>query len=214
MSPKTVDATVNPKTTHYEFLGPPGALFIILAVPTTTYALYFACSEQTGGCPPRLDTFVPNIIDSVGDVNWWKGLWDTQATAIYFAWYAFCVVAWGILPGDWVDGVTLRTGGTIKYKINGKFSLSLHFSSSSEDISSILHVLVRSWFDVRQHIYIRPRIVHVLVREMGRIRDCRNPHVDPPGFGLLRCFFPFFGHSCSWRQLGESHLRCKCHDPR
>ena len=128
MSPKTVDTTVNPKTTHYEFLGPLGALFIIFLVPITIYALYFLCSEQSGGCPPSLDTFVPIIIDSVSDVNWWKGLWDSEAAAIYFAWYAFCVVTWGILPGDWVEGATLRTGGKIKYKINGRFSASIALS--------------------------------------------------------------------------------------
>lgn len=116
---KPEKAVVNPRTMNYEFFGPPGALFVTLAAPITMYALFFACSEQSGGCPPRLDAFVPNIIDSVGDLNWWKGLWDTQATAIYFAWYAFCIVSWAALPGDWIEGVTLRTGGKLQYKING-----------------------------------------------------------------------------------------------
>ena len=31
---------------HYEFLGPPGALFIMLAVPLLVYALYFLCSPR------------------------------------------------------------------------------------------------------------------------------------------------------------------------
>lgn len=114
--------TLNPRTTSYEFLGPPGALFITLAVPITSYALFFGCSEQTGGCPPPLTNIVPNIIDSIGDINWWKGLWDTQAAIYYYAWYAFCVASWKILPGDWVEGTTLRTGGKIKYKINGMLS--------------------------------------------------------------------------------------------
>ncbi|KAF7965704.1 hypothetical protein HWV62_9811 [Athelia sp. TMB] len=119
MSSKAVaPATLNPRTTSYEFLGPPGAFFITLAVPITMYALFFGCSEQTGGCPPQLAGTVPNIIDSIGDINWWKGLWDTQATIYYCAWYAFCVVSWKVLPGDWVEGTTLRTGGKIKYKIN------------------------------------------------------------------------------------------------
>ena len=51
--------------------------------------------------------------------SWWKGLWDTQAAIAYFAWYAFVVVAWLILPGDWVNGVPMRNGVTKKYKING-----------------------------------------------------------------------------------------------
>ena len=114
--------TLNPRTTTYEFLGPPGALFVTLIVPVVTYALYFGCSEHTGGCPPPLSSIVPSIIDSVGDKKWWKGLWDTQGTILYFVWYAFCVVSWKVLPGDWVEGVTLRTGVKIKYKINGELN--------------------------------------------------------------------------------------------
>ncbi len=108
---------LNPRTTHYEFLGPPGALAITIGVPAMTYALYFGCSESHGGCPPPIDTAL--ILDSLSDPSWWKGLWDTQAALAYLAWYAFIVVAWVILPGDWVDGVPMRNGETKKYKING-----------------------------------------------------------------------------------------------
>ena len=108
---------LNPRTKHYEFLGPPGALAISIGVPTMTYALYFGCSEQTGGCPPPIDTGV--VIDTLSDPSWWKSLWDTEATIAYLAWYAFTVVAWFILPGDWVEGIPMRNGQTKKYKING-----------------------------------------------------------------------------------------------
>ncbi|KAI0826894.1 ERG4/ERG24 ergosterol biosynthesis protein [Trametes gibbosa] len=107
---------LNPRTKHYEFLGPPGAFAITFGVPFMTYALYFGCSEHTGGCPPAIDTAV--VLDSLSNLSWWKGLWDTQATLVYLAWYAFTVVAWYVLPGDWVEGTTLRTGGKKKYKIN------------------------------------------------------------------------------------------------
>lgn len=118
MSSKPVTTALNPPTTAYEFLGPPGALFITTTVPIVTYSLFFACSEQTG-CPPPLANLVPNIIDSAGDPNFWKSFWNTEATLLYFAWYAFCVISWWVLPGDWVEGVTLRTGQKLKYKING-----------------------------------------------------------------------------------------------
>ena len=114
-------ADLNPRTKHYEFLGPPGALAITIGVPATTYALYFGCSETHGGCPPPIDTAV--ILDTLSDPAWWKGLWDTQAAIAYFAWYAFVVVAWFILPGDWVDGVPMRNGVTKKYKINGAWHI-------------------------------------------------------------------------------------------
>jgi Delta14-sterol reductase len=133
--------TLNPRSTTYEFFGPPGALFVTLAVPITIYGLYFGCSEQTGGCPPSPPNIVPSIIDAVGNLKWWKSLWDTQATIMYFAWYAFCVVSWKVLPGDWIEGVTLRTGGKIKYKINGAPRKTLFVMANSN-----IYVLAFSTF--------------------------------------------------------------------
>ncbi|RDB25844.1 Delta(14)-sterol reductase [Hypsizygus marmoreus] len=120
------DAELNPRTTTYEFLGPPGALFIISIVPAVMYALCFGCSEAAG-CRPNLPAIPRQIAASLSDPGWWKGLWDTEATLIYFAWYIFCVVAWAILPGDRVEGTTLRTGEKKTYKINAfsTFLLSL-----------------------------------------------------------------------------------------
>lgn len=115
----TSTTVLNPRTTHYEFLGPPGALLVTVFVPITAYALYFGCSETSGGCPPRIS--YPAVIDTLSDPSFWKSLWDTQAALIYLGWYAFCVLAWAILPGDWVEGSQLRDGGKKLYKINGEF---------------------------------------------------------------------------------------------
>jgi delta14-sterol reductase len=113
-------AAMNPRSKHYEFMGPPGAFFVTTVVPFVTYALYFACSEQAGGCPPKPWTvLLPRLGNAVTDSNWWLSLWDTQAFVMYLGWYAFCVVAWAVLPGDWVEGVELRSGGKKQYKING-----------------------------------------------------------------------------------------------
>lgn len=115
---------LNPRTKHFEFLGPPGALFITLAVPTFTYALYFGCSEATGGCPPPSafdPSILPKIQASLTSLDWWKSLWDTEASLIYLGWYLFCVVSWRVLPGDVVEGTLIRTGVKKKYKMNGEF---------------------------------------------------------------------------------------------
>ncbi|KAG9099497.1 erg24, C-14 sterol reductase [Ceratobasidium sp. 370] len=111
-------AARNPRTTHYEFFGPPGAALVSLGVPIAIYALYFTCSEASGGCPPPLWALPVNFVRSVQDLDWWASLFDAKATAAYFAWYAFTVVAWAVLPGDWVEGVQLRSGGRLSYKIN------------------------------------------------------------------------------------------------
>lgn len=112
-------AQMNPRTTSYEFLGPVGTLFITLAVPATTYALSFGCSEHSGGCPPLLATIWPSVKTSLQDPEWWKSLWDRDAALLYLAWYVYCVACWLLLPGDWVEGTTIRDGTKKKYKING-----------------------------------------------------------------------------------------------
>lgn len=58
---------------------------------------------------------------SIAEKASWANLWDSEAFLIYLAWYAFCVVSWALLPGDWIKGVTLRTGEKKDYKINGMF---------------------------------------------------------------------------------------------
>ncbi|KAI8986073.1 ERG4/ERG24 ergosterol biosynthesis protein [Trametes punicea] len=128
-SSSKASSELNPRTTQYEFLGPPGALAITIGVPVMTYAFYFGCSEQTGGCPPPIDTAV--IIESLTSLSWWKSLWDTQATLLYLAWYAFTVIAWYILPGDWIEGTPLRNGGKKKYKINAFSTMLLTLGITS-----------------------------------------------------------------------------------
>ncbi|KAF8440029.1 ERG4/ERG24 ergosterol biosynthesis protein [Boletus edulis BED1] len=113
---------LNPRTTTYEFMGPPGALLVTVGVPLMTYLLYFGCSESAGACPPSY-VYSPSLLaayveESITDGQWWASLWDTEAALIYVAWYAFCVIAWAILPGDWVEGLTMRNGQNKKYKIN------------------------------------------------------------------------------------------------
>ncbi|KAI1790133.1 ERG4/ERG24 ergosterol biosynthesis protein [Ganoderma leucocontextum] len=89
------------------------------------HGLYFGCSEQTGGCPPALDTTA-----IVAALSSWtctrKGLWDTEAALAYLAWYAYVVVAWLVLPGEWVEGTVwvMRDGRRKKYRINA-FSTGL-----------------------------------------------------------------------------------------
>ena len=112
-------AELNPRTQSYEFFGPPGALFITLSVPATTYALYFGCSEHSGGCPPPLATIWPSVKTSLENPEFWKSLWDKDAAVLYLVWYLYCVVCWFVLPGDWVEGTTMRDGRKKQYKING-----------------------------------------------------------------------------------------------
>ena len=112
-------ASLNPRTTRYEFMGPPGALAVTIGVPFMTYALYFMCNERSGSCPPPPSTMLLNLTEAVQDLEFWKSLYDPTAFALYLGWYAFCVAAWVLLPGDWIPGTQLRNGQYQKYKING-----------------------------------------------------------------------------------------------
>ncbi|KAF9533733.1 ERG4/ERG24 ergosterol biosynthesis protein [Crepidotus variabilis] len=120
---------LNPKTTHLEFLGPPGAFLVSFGVPAVAYALYFGCSEPSGGCPPKVNS--QRVVHALTSADFYINLWDTQATIAYLAWYAFCVAAWAILPGDSVEGTLLRNGGRKSYKINAfsTFLLALGITS-------------------------------------------------------------------------------------
>lgn len=111
---------LNPRTKGYEFFGPPGALFVSTSVPILTYLFSLECSERAGGCPRSWVELPAELNTALTNPDWWKGLWDTEAFLVYFGWYAFCVIAWAILPGDWVEGQQMRNGKRLKYKINGK----------------------------------------------------------------------------------------------
>jgi len=198
-------ADLNPRTKHYEFLGPPGALAITLLVPITTYALYFGCSEAAGGCPPPLSTLSDDVLRAFQSPAWWKSLWDTDATIIYFAWYAFCVVAWFFLPADWVDGVMLRTGVKKQYKINGMLR-SLFYQLFLSLRVSLFHVPTHAWPCVWLHLPLRSPILHILLRQMGRFCNSVCSHGHSPSGCMLRGFLPRWQTVSSGRQQRKLRL--------
>jgi hypothetical protein len=118
-NPKSSSDKVNPPTTSYEFLGPPGAFLVSTLTPFLAFAFTFCCSEKAGGCPRSWLDLPGAFVEAVSDLEWWKAQWDPVGFGAYWAWYLFVVVAWFVLPGDWVEGMPLRTGGRLKYKING-----------------------------------------------------------------------------------------------
>jgi len=119
--PAATSQILNPRTTTYEFLGPLGAFFIIVGVPVTLYAVHFGCSSAYD-CRPSLSGV---RLSTVMKAEWWKSLWDTEATILYLCWYAFTIICWAILPGKLIEGKTMRNGAKKKYKINGEFSYCL-----------------------------------------------------------------------------------------
>lgn len=128
---------LNPRSTSYEFGGPLGTTVIILIVPILVYSLYFGCSDQNG-CPSPFISIKHLNVSTLGDPNFWKGLWDTEVMLVYLTWYAFRVVSWAVLPGDWLEGLPMRNGKQMRHKINGGFPLTRHDRRESSAFSTFL----------------------------------------------------------------------------
>ena len=111
-SKSTKSSELNPKTNEYEFLGPPGALFVSLSCPLLVFALIFLCNEN--GCPPRdIATWKSLLPTSIWDLVDWKAIkW-------YFSFNIALALLWLILPGKWARGRPLRDGTVLEYKLNG-----------------------------------------------------------------------------------------------
>ena len=153
---------LNPKTISYEFLGPPGAFLITFGVPIFAYVLYFTCNESSGGCPPPVASLNPSLVEALSDPAFWWKLWDPKAFTLYYSWYAFCLLAWWVLPGDWVQGTQLRNGKYQLYKINGTISPIGPLFSQTYDISA-LHKSSSPWSFYRLHHTLWCRVIHVLL---------------------------------------------------
>lgn len=115
-------AKLNSKTEHFEFLGPPGATLMIIALPLLTWFFAFFCNKD--GCPS-------DSIWSIGteDVLRWfsldflkQNLFDPPAYIAYLSFVFYLAGMYVILPGEDIDGTVLRDGKTLKYKVNGTFS--------------------------------------------------------------------------------------------
>lgn len=114
-----------PRSEHYEFGGPIGALFVTISVPFFAYWLSFACTKKA--CPPwPLDNFIAwhkqGWNKATTDLKWWQQLWNPQVAQVYLAWYAWTVLCRFILPGEMVQGSQLRNGDKKTYPMNGQFS--------------------------------------------------------------------------------------------
>jgi hypothetical protein len=101
------DATV---TTHFEFFGPYiGPVGILVGLPLLVWASAFYCN-QTGwpSLPMRLPT-MREVSDS----------FSLHVFLVYVAWWSFQAFLHVVVPGPTAEGVLLRDGSRLKYRING-----------------------------------------------------------------------------------------------
>ena len=102
------------KKVHYEFMGPPGALSIIVGLPLVCYALVLFCNADQ--CV-RLD--LSNLPSALPSPPGGMPLFTPEACAVFLGWMAYCVALHLILPGVRKQGVQLSNGERLTYKLNG-----------------------------------------------------------------------------------------------
>lgn len=107
---------------HYEFFGPPGALCLMLGLPSVLFAMYAACNaHQCVSLNPLGDSFLKVAWDSAWRALHYGQLVDSRAIALFVGWFALHVLLYYVLPGQIVDGVPLDAKGTrLKYPLNGQ----------------------------------------------------------------------------------------------
>jgi hypothetical protein len=86
-----------------------GPIGILLGLPLLVWASAFYCNAQ--GWP-----VIPKGLPSWADV---KTSFSLEVFAVYVAWWVFQAALHVLVPGHDADGVLLRDGSRLKYRING-----------------------------------------------------------------------------------------------
>ncbi|KAL1935543.1 hypothetical protein VTP01DRAFT_4683 [Rhizomucor pusillus] len=120
--PKKVDwARLNPKTEHYEFGGPIGALAMIIFLPALLLLFAYGCDENGYDAFHRLYAFGQRVADgqvSLSDVYNAILSWNPSTLLFYFGFVAQLVTFSTAMPGETIEGLPLRDGTRLKYKVN------------------------------------------------------------------------------------------------
>ena len=103
--------SLNPRTTHYEFFGPIGALTLGLGLPFVVLGLYVLCDADSCSLDPS--TLTLDRLPSLG------ALWHPLTFPIILCWVAFHALIYLSPLGFVAMGTRLRDGSHLKYKING-----------------------------------------------------------------------------------------------
>uniref|UniRef100_A0A673G6B5 Delta(14)-sterol reductase LBR n=1 Tax=Sinocyclocheilus rhinocerous TaxID=307959 RepID=A0A673G6B5_9TELE len=102
------------KTTDLEFGGRVGVFFLMFLLPVAVLALLILCGQKDAS----LQSF-PLELPAL------QSLWDCQVFGIVLLWLLFQAVL-SLLPvGKLVEGMPLKNGKTLKYRINGFYALLL-----------------------------------------------------------------------------------------
>lgn len=114
----TKPTELNPKTTHYEFGGPIGALGMVVFLPILV--LFFAtCCDETGYPSQAFKDDWKSALLSKLNKDFLISLFDPMAFLIYVGFVAILALLYLVLPGDNIPGTLTRDGSRFKYRMNG-----------------------------------------------------------------------------------------------
>lgn len=107
---------VNPKTTHFEFMGPIGVSFLLASLPLTTYALYYFCPSGE-----RCTFFELPALPTLDEI------FNLEACAVVVAWFLFQAFLYMVMPGGQGEGLPIKrlNNKKLMYKFNGTNSFCL-----------------------------------------------------------------------------------------
>ena len=125
----------NGRTVEYEFMGPPGAVAIILGLPILMLCLTTFCEENTGcvhlrAQPPFFEIPLPAGAGSLTDSLLASvGSFHPKAAGVYLAWMSYQVLMHLVLPGRWVTGTKLPDGSpALDYKLTARLNFIVTLS--------------------------------------------------------------------------------------
>ena len=116
---------LNPVTTHKEFNGISGALGITIGLPTLTVLFYLLCNQTYSIQGINVDFAKIKSQLPITQDELWQLVFDKTCWLAYLAWFFILVVLDYLLPGKSLNGVKLRDGTVLNYKINGLSMSSL-----------------------------------------------------------------------------------------
>ncbi|KAJ8397672.1 hypothetical protein AAFF_G00436710 [Aldrovandia affinis] len=102
------------KTMELEFGGKIGAFFMLLFLPATVFVLLLTCSQENA-----------SILNFPSPLPALHTLWSSQVFGIMLLWFLFQAVLYVLPVGKVVDGMPLKSGKKLKYRINGFYAFLL-----------------------------------------------------------------------------------------
>lgn len=116
---KKASEPLNPKTTHVEFFGVPGALGISLGLPVLLVGFALVTNDfySFQGVSLRVDKVLAQLPSSLQEA--YDLCFDARCWAAYLAWFGVLAVLDVVLPGKNMPGIPLRDGTSLNYTING-----------------------------------------------------------------------------------------------